>query len=54
MHFFAGQDPIGHRFGSGKAPEADEIVGVVSDAKYRSLREPMTPIVYGIWQDQND
>jgi predicted permease len=54
QHFFFGQDPIGRRFGSGNTPEANEIVGVVSDAKYRSLREPMRPIYYNVWQDQSD
>jgi predicted permease len=52
-HFFSGVDPIGRRFGSGNTPEASEIVGVVTDAKYRSLREPMTPTYYNIWKDQD-
>jgi predicted permease len=52
-HFFSNVDPIGHRFGSGNTPEANEIVGVVSDAKYRSLREPMTPTYYSVWRDQD-
>jgi putative ABC transport system permease protein len=30
---------------------AYEIVGVVSDSKYRSLREPMTPTFYEVWWD---
>jgi predicted permease len=44
--FFPHADPLGQRFGIGlKAVEsADyEIAGVMSDAKYRSLREPMIP-----------
>ncbi|MEO7144772.1 MAG: ABC transporter permease [Bryobacteraceae bacterium] len=53
-HFSLGRDPIGLRFGNSQAPEANEIVGVVSDAKYRSLREPMTPTFYSVWLDQND
>jgi predicted permease len=48
--FFPNQDPIGKRFGgsfAGKAAEPnDEIIGVVADAKYRSLREDMTPTFY--------
>ena len=42
--FFPGKNPIGGRFGfagpSGVAKPDSEIIGVVSDAKYRSLREP--------------
>jgi predicted permease len=34
---------------NGKAAEAKfEVVGVVADARYRSLREPFQPIVYGL------
>ena len=48
--FFPGKDPVGQRFGfarpNGVANADDEIVGVVSDAKYRSLREPIPPTVY--------
>lgn len=48
--FFAGRDPIGKRFGfagpGGVAGADNEIIGVVSDAKYRSLREPIPPTVY--------
>ncbi len=39
-------------FGAGTegsvAPAADQIVGVVSDAKYRSLRDPIHPMVYSL------
>jgi predicted permease len=48
--FFGGKDPIGGRFGysgpNGLAKPDSEIIGVVSDAKYRSLREPIPPTVY--------
>jgi predicted permease len=48
--FYPGRNPIGQRFGTGSAGDLakpdDEIVGVVSDAKYRSLREPVPPTVY--------
>src|SRR5580692_5715556 len=48
--FFPGKNPLGQRFGNAGAngiAEADEeIIGVVSDAKYRSLREPIPPTVY--------
>jgi len=43
-------DPLGQRFGAGPPQRVVtpmfEIVGVVSDAKYRSMREPMMPTVY--------
>jgi predicted permease len=40
-HFFQGRSPIGGRFGVGlgKAPMDMEIVGVVKDSKYSSIRE---------------
>jgi predicted permease len=48
--FFPGRNPLGERFGfpgAGGIARADiEIIGVVSDAKYRSLREPIPPTVY--------
>ena len=48
--FFPGEDPLGKRFGIGSAGSVakadDAIVGVVSDAKYRSLREPFSPILF--------
>jgi predicted permease len=43
--FFPGVDAVGKRFG----PFAiAEIVGISGDAKYRSLREPMTPTYYSL------
>ena len=48
--FFPHGNPLGERFGfsgpNGVAKPDDEIVGVVSNAKYRSLREPVPPTVY--------
>jgi len=47
--FFPGRNAIGERFGFPArrvAKADDEIIGVMSDAKYRSLREPITPTVY--------
>ena len=48
--FFPGEEPLGKRFGIGMAGSVakadDVIVGVVSDAKYRSLREPFSPVLY--------
>jgi len=43
-------DPLGQRFGAAPPQHVTtpmfEIIGVVSDAKYRSMREPMMPTVY--------
>jgi predicted permease len=50
--FFPGADPIGKKFGMGAnvVVQGDYVViGVVSDAKYRSLREPFPPTFYGPW-----
>lgn len=48
--FFPNVNPIGQRFGAGRpgvvATAGNEILGVVNDAKYRSLREPVPPTVY--------
>ena len=50
QRFFPGVDSLGKRFGAaapGQSAKADmEITGVVSDSKYRSLREPILPIIY--------
>jgi ABC-type antimicrobial peptide transport system permease subunit len=49
-HFFPARNPVGERIGAlapgGIARGDIEIIGVVSDAKYRSLREPIPPTVY--------
>lgn len=47
--FFPNTDPVGKFFGvgtSGVAKEQYEIIGLVSDAKDRSLREPIPPMLY--------
>ena len=46
--FLNGRNPLGQQFGTGKRFEKPqyEIVGVVSDTKYRSLREVPPPIMY--------
>lgn len=47
--FIGKKDPLDQRFGvgvEGIARGRYEIVGVVSDAKYRSLREPIAPTFY--------
>jgi len=49
-HFFPSQMAVGKLFGNrgadGLATANDQIIGVVSDAKYRSLRENVPLIVY--------
>jgi predicted permease len=56
--FFPGRNPLGERIGfagpGGVATAGNEIVGVVSDAKYRSLREPIPPTVYSALIDGFD
>jgi predicted permease len=47
--FFPQTAPVGRRFGTATesvAPPQWEIIGVVSDAHYRSLREPIPPTFY--------
>jgi predicted permease len=46
--YFGDENPIAGRFGFGGAANAGqiEIVGVVRDSKYASLKEPATPTVY--------
>jgi putative ABC transport system permease protein len=43
---FPGEDPIGRRFRFGDADPFIEVVGVVGDGKYRSLREEATLCLY--------
>jgi putative ABC transport system permease protein len=48
-HYFPGENPLGKRFektGDDPHPVAQEIVGVVRDAKYNNLRERAAPTVY--------
>ena len=55
--FFPNATPTGKRFGMGVegsvANGMYEIVGVVSDAKYRSLREPIRPMFYKLGVDSD-
>jgi len=46
--FFAGADPLGHRISIGKGASRQdlEIVGIVQDAKYRTLQEDTRSIAY--------
>ena len=56
--YFPNRNPIGGHFGfagpGGVATAGNEIVGIVSDAKYRSLREPIPPTVYNPMVDGFD
>lgn len=56
--FFPGKNPLGERFGfpgpGGVATAGNQITGVVSDARYRSLREPVPPTVYSPMVDGFD
>jgi len=46
--FLNGNDPLGHTIRATRStgPIAREIVGVVADAAYRTVREPILPTVY--------
>jgi predicted permease len=46
--FFPNADPLGHRISIGKGVSRQEleIVGIVQDAKYRSMQEPARSIAY--------
>jgi hypothetical protein len=48
-YFFPNQDPLGKTFGPSGKPN-ERIVGVVTDAKYRSLREPPPPTFYYLFE----
>jgi putative ABC transport system permease protein len=53
--YFKGQNPLGKTFTIGTTPpraSTVEIVGVVADAKYRSLREPPPPTTYVAWAQE--
>jgi predicted permease len=55
QQFFPNADPLGKSFGTGAedsvASGKYEIIGVVNDAKYRSLREPIRPTFYLLQTD---
>jgi predicted permease len=45
--YFPGQNPVGRRYGgSVEKSRAIEIIGVVRDTKYNSVRDPAPPIAY--------
>ena len=53
--FFPEGNPVGRLYGYGAVdnPAGCEIAGVVTDAHYRSLREPIPPTIYQILTDGN-
>ena len=56
--FFPRGDAIGRTFGQGfwnhGAVRSYQIIGIVSDAKYRSLREAIQPTVYQAWGPEEE
>jgi len=44
--FFPNQNPVGRRFGYGKEDDTREIVGVVANSSYNTLRGDANPTVY--------
>jgi len=49
--FFPGENPLGRRFGTGPVQTGDiEIVGVLRDAKYNSVRDPAPATMYITFQ----
>jgi predicted permease len=57
-HFFPGENPIGRNLGPNSADGVIrpfyEVIGVVSDAKFRSLREPVPPTMYSLRSRASD
>ena len=53
--FFGGRNPIGHRLGFEKEDVLDtEIVGVVKDSHYASVRQEPPPVFYLAWRQNDD
>src|SRR5437763_414153 len=44
--YFPGENPIGKWFDRTSGHRRSEIVGLVRDARYRNMREPITPTAY--------
>ncbi len=52
--FFEGRNPIGRRIGFGKGGELDtEIVGVVKDSHYSSVRQLPPPVFFRPWRQDD-
>ncbi|MGE3273957.1 MAG: ABC transporter permease [Vicinamibacterales bacterium] len=54
--FFGGASPLGKTFtiGTGERAREVQIVGLVADAKYDSLREPAQPTMYAAWAQYDE
>jgi len=53
--YFAGQNPLGHRFGTSLETTGDvEIVGVIRDTKYSSVRDAPPPTAYNPFSMTNN
>ena len=46
QQYFGGANPVGQRFKTTGSKTEYEIVGLVGDAAYHQIREPMMPVVY--------
>jgi ABC-type lipoprotein release transport system permease subunit len=44
--YFNGENPLGKSFEKTSGPIRFQVVGVVRDARYRNMREPITPTAY--------
>jgi len=52
--FFGGRNPIGHRIGFGKPGDLDtEVVGVVKDSHYASVRQQPPAVFYRPWRQDD-
>jgi putative ABC transport system permease protein len=49
--WFAGVNPLGRSFARGVGQPPIEIVGVAGDARYRNMRDPMSPVAYVLFAD---
>jgi putative ABC transport system permease protein len=50
QQYFGGANPVGQRFKTTGSKTEYEIVGLVGDAAYHQLRDPMMPVVYTPFQ----
>src|SRR5262249_14960679 len=48
--YFAGQNPVGKRYGFGDSPDNIEIIGVVVVANNNDLRQDTIPMAYYPWR----
>lgn len=54
-HYFGNENPVGKRIGFSKETPAEfEIVGIVADARYETMKGNMPMVVYVPWRQQLD